>query len=213
MSEGVTELPVKDGRLKFSVTPQLEGDLFVVRVMADGAVTDLTLTGSRDDYDWGSIPRESSVSRTPKPMRPTAVTINAPKMIRAGQSFAASFKSPYRGRALVTLETHRVVHARWIDVRPGTNIFRTGLKQFAPNAYVSVFIVKDPHLESKRTLIPGGAFGTLSVTVEPKAFTETVRIEVPDEVRPHQTLSVKLKLGRSKAKRFVSVAAVDEGIL
>ena len=74
----------------------------------DGVVSELLLDGDVDDYDWGYAPMESANRRTPAPERPSSLRIDAPESIRMNASFKATFRSPYRGRALVTLESNTV---------------------------------------------------------------------------------------------------------
>ena len=73
--------------------------------------------------------------------------------------------------------------------------------------------MKDPHLDSAKSFLPDRAFGVQSIDVEPEELTQPIVMTVPKEVRSHQRLRVDLDLGAAAAETFVTVAAVDEGVL
>ena len=123
------------------------------------------------------------------------------------------FKAPYRGRMLLTVETDRLLESEWLDAGPGDAVWFVELDDFAPNVYVTAFLVKDPHLDSKVAFLPDRAFGVQSVTVEPTDFTHDLALEAPSEVRSNSRLTVSLDLGPTEGSTYATVAAVDEGIL
>ena len=108
------------------------------------------------------------------------------------RSGAVSAKVPYRGKVLWTVETDRIVHAEWRDATGAQAEWKFKLAAFAPNVYVSAFLVKDPHLESKDAFLPDRAFGISSARVAPVEFTQELRLEAPQEIRSSSPLSVKL---------------------
>jgi hypothetical protein len=209
--EGRSTVNVQGGKFTVSATPSQNSAGYLVRVKAGGAQTDLQLEGS-GRYYWYS--NESRVEQTPKPMKPTSLSLSAPELVKVGDQVKVSFKAPYAGRALLTAETNQVLAARWQAVTAGENTWTFPLEKFAPNVYVSAFLVKDPHLESKEAFTPDRAFGVTSVTVEPTEFTQKVELKVPGEVRSSSALEVELDLGGGPdAPTYATVAAVDEGIL
>ena len=121
--------------------------------------------------------------------------------------------APYRGRMLWTAETDEVLEKQWVDVEPGPVSWSFSVREQVPNVYVSALLVKDPHLESKQAFLPDRAYGMASVTVRPTSFLHTMTIKAPDEVRPYSPLEVEVDLGALQAPAYVTVAAVDEGIL
>lgn len=210
--EGTVTVPVAEGKFRFTFTPKEEGDALLVKVAGGGTRSELRLRGTWDDYDWWS-PWERRTDRTQRPMRPSALSLTVPKSVRTGEKFVVGFEAPYRGQALLTLETDEVVEARWVAVEPGAQQATFTLREFAPNVYLSVFLVKDPHLESREAYLPDRALGTRSIRVEPERFTQTVKMNAPAEVRPHDTLEITLDLGPLDEPTFATVAAVDQGIL
>ena len=64
---------------------------------------------------------------------------------------------------LWTVETDHLVTAEWKDAAAGELTWTFKLDEYAPNVYVSAFLVKDPHLESKDAFLPDRAFGVANV--------------------------------------------------
>ncbi len=205
--------PVRDGRFVVMVRPAADADRFIVRVRAGEAVSELHLAGNVEHYEWRRPRTTRDLRQTPRPAPPTALRVSAPAKIDVGARVPVTFEAPFSGRALVTVETDRVIRWGWVTAKPGTNSWAFKLDRFAPNVYVGVLLTKDPHLESPLAYVPDRAFGVRSVTVVPKRFTRAVKLSVPKEVRPHETLEVDLDVGRGDGPTFVTVAAVDQGIL
>ena len=212
VTEGTQTVQVnQDGSFEAKLTPREDGASFIVRATAGEAVTELELPGTRRRYYWWS--RSSSTNSTPSPEEPAEVPIEAPEAVDLGEAFEATFEAPFKGRALLTLETHELLAQEWVDVEPGQNTWSTQIDEFVPNAYVSVMIIKDPHLDSQTAFLPGRAIGVQSVEVRPQRYTQSVTLDTPKEVRSQATLKVELELGELEEDTWATVAVVDEGIL
>jgi hypothetical protein len=210
--EGKQEATVTGGKLSFSVTPAEAPAGYVVRVRAGNALTELVLDGEYP-YSYYGYADGSSADRTPRPARPTQLVVTVPKEVKVGEDVAVSVKTPYRGKLLWTVETDRIVHSEWRDATGAAADWKFKLAAFAPNVYVSAFLVKDPHLESKDAFMPDRAFGISSARVAPTEFTQALRLEAPKEIRSSSPLSVTLDVGRAAGPTVAAVAVVDEGIL
>ena len=121
--------------------------------------------------------------------------------------------TPYNGKVLWTVETDHVITSEWKDVTRGEATWSFTLSAFAPNVYISAFVVKDPHVESKDAFLPDRAFGIASARVLPTEFTQSLKIDVPKDVRSSSPLVVKLDAGAVQGPAFATVAVVDEGVL
>lgn len=209
--EGRSTLKAEGGRFSLQVTPGEDAAGYLVRVKAGQAQTDLQLEGQGRYYWWYGD--SSRVDQTPRPAKATVLRLELPKSARVGKAVPVKLKVPYRGRVLFTVETDRVVTADWVAVGPGEVSWSFTPSAFTPNVYVSAFLVKDPHLESAEAFMPDRAFGVASVSLEPQALTQQVRLQVPQEVRSSSTLEVGLELGELEGPTFATVAVVDEGIL
>lgn len=206
------DVVAQGGKFSFEFTPEDNAESFVIRARAKGtrARTDLELAGN----NWGSWWWwESERDMTPRPDAPTWVALEAPERIESGKPFEVRFTSPWKGRALLALETDRLVVSEWRDVEPGEVVWKVALDKFQPTAYASVFIAKDPHAESPEAFVPDRAHGVVALTVEPTDYRRTVELTTPKEVRSGAKLPVTLNLGPGEGPTFAAVAVVDEGIL
>lgn len=211
--EGKLTAAVTGGKFSFEVTPGDADIGYVVKVKSGKAETHLILDGVYPyEYysDYGDTDR---VDQTPRPAKPTKLKLDLPKKLEVGTAATVKVKAPYRGKILWTIETDRVVKSEWADAAGGETSWSFTLDKFAPNVYVSAFLVKDPHLESKDAFLPDRAFGLGSVRVTPTAFTQDVKIIAPKDVRSSSPLSVTLDLGPQTEPTFATVAVVDEGVL
>ncbi len=214
VTEGRFTVPVKDGKFELSAEPRGWSAGFVVRVRAEGARTDLFLESTRGDWWWDY--GTAQVDQTPKPLKPTQLAVTLPKELEVGKPAQVSVKAPFKGRLLFTAETDRVIAHAWMDASAGDVSWTFTPDTFFPNVYVSAFLVKDPHLESKDSFLPDRAFGVASAKVAPTAFTQSLKLSTPDEVRSNGRLEVKLDFtgaGGLSEPMYATVAVVDEGIL
>jgi alpha-2-macroglobulin len=201
------------GRFKLTVPVSDPGAGLLVEVSQGDARTELWIEGKQSRYaywdDWGN-----PVDQTPRPDRPTPLAVVVPALAKVGEKVEVSVEAPFRGRLLWTVETDHVLHSHWMDVEAGKQSWTFELDEFAPNVYATALLLKDPHLESADAFIPGRAFGLSSVRVEPTDFSAQVQLTVPSEVRPNSELLVKVQVPPdSRGPTFVTVAAVDQGIL
>lgn len=210
--EGLQTVQVgPDGKFELELTPREDGSAFVVRAIADGARAEFEVPGSHRYYYWYS--RDSSVDYTPSPEKPAFVKIDMADELELGKVADVTFDAPFKGRALITVETHRVVEQHWMDVEPGPNKWSFTPKEFVPNLYVSVMVVKDPHLDSKDAFLPGRGQGVQSAKILSNTYQQDVVIKAPKEIESESKLKVTLELGPQKEETWATVAAVDEGIL
>ncbi len=122
-------------------------------------------------------------------------------------------RSPYKGKVLWTVETDQVVTSEWKDIAAGDQAWSFTLAKFAPNVYISAFVVKDPHLESKDAFMPDRAFAVVSARVAATELTQPVQLTAPKEIRSSSPVAITLDVGKTDGPAFATVAVVDEGIL
>lgn len=210
-SEGRSSVQVKGGKFQGEFKIAQGGAGFVVRARLNDARTDLNLKGDDDDYYW--YWGESSRDQTPRPFKPTWLDLVGPDLLKKGKDATFKFTAPFKGRVLLTMETDEIVKSEWRDVGAGPVEWTVSLDKFRPNVFVSAFLVKDPHLESKDGFLPDRAFGVQTFRVEPEGFGHALKLETPGEIRSNSTLTVDLDLGEMDGQAYAVVAAVDEGIL
>jgi alpha-2-macroglobulin len=214
VQESSTTVKVENGRFTATVTPGQEAAGFLVRARAGKARSELHLDGDGHYWgEWDEYGRPQSVERTPRPSRPTWVSLEAPARVKVGEEVTVRFRSPFQGRALFTVETNQVLRSEWRDVPAGDATWSFSVEKLVPNVYVSALVVKDPHLDSKEAFMPDRAFGVKSVPVDPVELRHTVKLEAPPEIRSRAKLTVKLDTGEKEEGAFATIAVVDEGIL
>jgi uncharacterized protein YfaS (alpha-2-macroglobulin family) len=212
-SEGkLPKAPVRGGKFTASISAGRNAGAFVVRAKAGKAQTDLRLEGNEPYWYWWSE-NEGGRDETPRPMKPAGVALTAPESIELGKKVTVTFDAPFTGKALMSIESNRVLVHEWIDMTAGKMEWSFTLNEHAPNVYVSAFVVKDPHADSAESFLPSRGFGVQSMRVEPKAFAHEVKLETPKEVRSSSKLEVTIDLGELDDPTFATIAAVDEGIL
>ena len=222
--ESEREVPVQGARFSADLTVGSDASGYLVRVRQGNAVTELVREGSGRFYGWS--PWETSRDLTPRPGPARWIALDVPDSLRLGESFDVTFDAPFAGRALFTLESDEVLRREWRKVEPGSNRWSVNLRArdvrdahdsgYVPNVYAGVLLLKDPHLESPGTFLPDRAHGVASVAIVPEDIERDPVLDLPDEVRSNAPLRVALDLGaaaRGEGTRYVTVAAVDEGIL
>ncbi len=209
--EGRQKVKVDAGRFSVSFTPSQDASAFLVRARAGNARTDLEIAGRGGYYWWEG--GESRVDQTPRPAKAAWIDLKGPEAFRVGAPAQVTFKAPYRGVALLTVETNQVKSSQWKRVEAGEGAFEVKLSEFSPNVYLGLLLIKDPRLESKQAFLPDRAFGIKSFAVAPEEFTQEIRLDVPKEIRSQAKLELTLNLGRPEEGTFATVAVVDEGIL
>ena len=212
VQEGSQEVKVgEDGSFTIEFTPGQIGDGYMIRARSGNTRTEIQFEPKRRYY-WYRGPRETR-DRTPRPMAPTSMHVDVPEPVRVDEEHQVTFTAPYKGSVLLTVETDRLVVHEWRKVDAGKNTWSFKLDEFHPNVYVGAFLMKDPHLESKEAFMPNRAFGMGESRVKPEAYTQEVSVGVPKEIEPKSTLTVDVDIGKTDGPAFVTVAAVDEGIL
>ncbi|MEM7675315.1 MAG: MG2 domain-containing protein, partial [Myxococcota bacterium] len=205
------EIPVKNGRFEVGLKTPESAQAYVVRARVQDTVGDLKLGGAW--YSWWSPYYGRRADATPRPIKPGSLMIDAPTEVDVSQTVPVSVEVPHRGRLLWTLESSGLIQSKWIDVTPGRAEWSFKVDAFEPNVYVSALLLKDPHEEGKASFLPSRSYGVASVRIRPRAFIQTASIRAPDEVRSNQPLEIEVDLPDAQRPSFVTVAAVDEGVL
>lgn len=140
------------------------------------------------------------------------VTVDEQQIV-AGRPAAITIVPPYDGEAQIVVATDRVLSIESRQVQAsGTTVTLPVTDDWGEGAYVmvNVYTPRDPVVQSK----PRRAVGVGYVPVSMENRTFNVEIEAPELIRPgrDQTITVSVD-GGPREKAFVTLAAVDEGIL
>jgi len=136
------------------------------------------------------------------------------KEYRAGETAALVIRSPFTGKALVTIESDRVLSHQVLEMTNNTAEIRLPvLRGYEPNVYCSVSVIR-PALYEK-TWGRHRAAGRVPIVVDASSRKLTVKMELPPEIRPRTELKIPVFVtdaaGTGREAEVV-VAAVDEGI-
>ncbi len=135
------------------------------------------------------------------------------QQIVSGRPAALTIIPPYDGEAQIVVATDRILSIETRQVQAsGTAITLPVSDEWGEGAYVmvNVYTPRDPVVQSK----PRRAVGVGYVPVSMENRTFNVGIDAPELIRPgrDETITVKVE-GGPREKAFVTLAAVDEGIL
>jgi uncharacterized protein YfaS (alpha-2-macroglobulin family) len=128
---------------------------------------------------------------------------------RSGTSATVTIKSPFAGKALITVEREKVLYTNVVTLTSNSARVDVPLPASArPNAYITATVVR-----SAEDLEPGEAgraFGAIRVDVDRAENELHPEIRVVEEMRSARALKVTVK---TTPHARVTIAAVDQGIL
>lgn len=132
----------------------------------------------------------------------------------AGDTLTVALKPRFSGKVTLVVASDRLHEERVVDVTPdGATVSLPVKAEWGPGAYVVAFAHRPLDIAARRQ--PGRALGLAWFSVDREARTLGVTLATPREMEPRRTLSVPVKLSGLAAgeEAFVTVAAVDVGIL
>lgn len=129
-----------------------------------------------------------------------------------GETAEIMLRAPFAGEALVAIATDRILSTRLVTVPADGHMIKIDVdKEWGAGAYVLATMFR-PGKEQERG--PGRAVGVAWLGVDAAPRTLQVQMDVPEKVTPRQKVEIPVSLGNlSGAKVYLTVAAVDEGIL
>ncbi|MEM9937915.1 MAG: alpha-2-macroglobulin [Pseudomonadota bacterium] len=201
VNEGV--MRSESGRATIPVSDLEWGPHELIVTAADGATT------SRSFYvGWGGAVSDDGVEAPDR-----VQVLVEEQVIVPGRPAAVTIVPPYDGEAQIVVATDRVLSVETRQVQAaGTEIRLPVTQEWGEGAYVmvNVYTPRDPVVQSK----PRRAVGVGYLPVDMSSRTFALEIDAPELARPgtEQTISVTVE-GEARDKAFVTLAAVDEGIL
>ncbi|WP_022661764.1 alpha-2-macroglobulin family protein [Paucidesulfovibrio longus] len=128
---------------------------------------------------------------------------------KAGERATFQLRTPFAGKALVTVESRDILETHVVDVVGNTaEVSFPAKSSYAPNVYISAML-----LRKAGDLAPGEAgraFGSIPFNVDRAVNRLDVALRAPEEVRPGGAIRIE---ARTRPGSTVTIAAVDEGIL
>ncbi|SKA77058.1 hypothetical protein SAMN02745704_00931 [Paucidesulfovibrio gracilis DSM 16080] len=141
---------------------------------------------------------------------PARIDIQADKdEYRAGDTATFQLRTPFSGKALVTVESREVLETRIVNVTGNTAQVRFQAKAaYAPNVYVTAILLRQAG--ELRSGEAARAFGAVPFNVNRATNQLSVGVKAPEQVQPGESIEVTATTAPGSA---VTIAAVDEGIL
>jgi hypothetical protein len=145
--------------------------------------------------------------------RPDKAEVKADrKSYAVGDTAHISIRPPAGGKALLVIANDRVLATRLIDVPadgaavdvPVTAAWGTGAYAIA----ISYRALNDGNARA-----PVRAIGLAWLPIDAAARTLTVKLGIPEQILPRRRLDVPVTVTGASGKAYVTLAAVDEGIL
>lgn len=204
-------VPIEEGGLTLGANGQAQIDLPAM----DWGDYQLVVTSEAHGIEssaqfwvgWGARP----VSGTEAPDRIRLAGPETPPNV--GDTIELSILPPYAGEAEIVIATDRVIETRSVQVpEAGAQVSFRVTEEWGAGAYamVSVFTPRDP-VEQPR---PRRAVGVTHLPVNMDHRTLTLSLDAPELARPRETLRLGVQAdGIGRGSAWVTVAAVDEGIL
>ena len=155
-----------------------------------------------------SVRFRSGWTSSDSPDVPDRADVSADRKAYApGDTARIHVAAPFAGPATLVVMTDRVLSSRDVDVPAGGGDFDVPVDAaWGPGAYVALHVFRGG-TDGKR---PDRAIGLTWLGIDPASRRLDVAFDAPDAVAPRATAHLKL---RTAPGAWVSVAAVDEGIL
>lgn len=163
-------------------------------------------TSFRYHVGWATI--QTAAAETPDKLK-VATDKSA---YRPGETARVNISGPFAGELLLTVARQGLVETRQVSLPAGgTTLDLPVTEQWGTGAYITATAFR-PGIGGNSPG-PARAIGLVWAAVDPAPRTLKVSFDVPSEVRPRQTIQVPVKVEGGSTQAFVTLAAVDEGIL
>ena len=130
-----------------------------------------------------------------------------------GDTARLRIEAPFAGEALIAIATDRIVATYATKIPAGGTTVDVPVKaEWGAGAYALVTAWRPLDMPAERT--PTRAIGATWLGLDPALRTLRVEIAAPEKVTPRQRIEVPVRVANLKGEEaFITVAAVDEGIL
>ncbi len=179
-----------------------EYELKVERIDGETAVSSMSF--------WSGWYAPADVSSTPDTLE---LSLDKPAY-KSGETAQLRIVPRAAGTALITVLSNRLVHMEAVEVKEGENLIPLNVTdEWGAGVYVTASVLRPMDVAAGR--VPSRALGLSYASVDPGKRALTTTIEMADEVDPRGPLDVAVKVEGVEPGEtaYVTIAAVDEGIL
>ena len=194
-----------EGTAQLDVTPRTSGQYVLSVADGDGGSASTGFYAAGADRDWLAWSLE----------RPGHASMELDRTeYRAGDTATLVIKSPFAGKALLTVETDRVLETRVFELEGNTAEISLPVDEsYAPNAYCCVSVIRP--VKAGEPSAVHRAVGVAPLRVSRPEQELSVHLHTPERIEPQSPLTVDLHVtdfAGGAATGEVTVAVVDEGI-
>lgn len=131
---------------------------------------------------------------------------------KPGDKAEVQIQSPFSGKLILTIERNGVLEQRIVMMEENTATITIPVKdKFKPNAYIVGTLIRSN--EGLDIYSPLRAFGVSPILVKADENKLYINIDSPEKMEPKNNLEISVKVENGTGKTYMTVAAVDEGIL
>ncbi len=131
---------------------------------------------------------------------------------RPGETAKVQIRAPFSGKLILTVEKEKVVDHRVLMMEENTATLEIPVSSdYKPNVYLSASVIRST--SSLEQHAPVRAYGAVPLLVDCGDNRHTLNIDVPTEVRPERPLKIDFTVEGKRKSHYITIAAVDEGIL
>ncbi len=144
--------------------------------------------------------------------RPDKIELSLDKQLYVvGDQARLVIKSPFKGKALVTISKDKVLSVKSVELTDSTQEIPITIDEsFAPNAYCAITVIKP--VISDEQWAAHRAYGIIPIALDNSPHKLVVDVKVPSQAAPKDTIKVDIDV-KSLNPTELSIALVDEGIL
>ena len=201
------EVTLDQGMASYSFTPSVAGQylLTVTSAAANGGSASIEFYAGSPDDEWQSWSLD----------KPGHVELVCDKdSYEVGEEADLLIKSPFAGKALITIESDHVIAKRVIDMDGNTAKISIPISnEMLPNVYCTINVIRQAKPE--KIWRAHRAVGAIPLAVKVPEKSLNVKINVPAEIRPETSLTATVQITDIDGKGVpaeLTIAAVDEGI-
>ena len=206
--EGIFETSVKiaDGAGKFTYAPRSSGD-YVLRIKGKDKNAHASSI-KFDCWETGYMPWAME--------RPDRVELELDKKsYKPGDIARLLVKSPFKGKALVTISQDKILQTDIVELKEATEEIPLAIKEsFGPNVYCAVTVIRPVEFEDEWS--SHRAYGIIPIMLDDSTHKLKVGVSTLEKVSPGDTARVSVDIkGESGniGEVELSIALIDEGVL
>lgn len=147
--------------------------------------------------------------------RPDRIELSLDKKVyQAGEQAKLLIKSPFLGKALITISKDKVLQAQTVDITtPIQEITLDVTDDFSPNAYCAITIIRPVTPEEKWSA--HRAYGIIPLVIDNASHKLSITLNAPGKASPKDKVRIDASVVTAQGapqEAELSIALVDEGI-